>query len=177
MSHHPYREFTEAVASRIPSDRMYTDTLRCLAYGTDGGFYRLEPQVVVRCLSEKDMICCLREATARKLPVTFRAAGTSLSGQAISDSILLMASEGWEDYEVLDGGKKIRLQPGIVGAKVNRILAPYGRKFGPDPASINSAMVGGIIINNASGMNCGTHENAYQTIDSARIVFALKIGV
>ena len=105
---------------------------------------------MVRVADEKEMQLCLREAASRKLPVTFKAAGTSLSGQAISDSILLMASEGWEDYEVLDEGDKIRLQPGIVGAKVNRILAPFGRKFGPDPASINSAMVGGIIINGTS---------------------------
>jgi len=167
-----YQIYIKAISTRIPQERIFTDTLRRLAYGTDGGFYRLEPQVVVRVLDEEEMQLCLREAASRKLPVTFKAGGTSLSGQTISDSILLMASEGWEDYEVLDGGNKIRLQPGIIGAKVNRILAPYGRKFGPDPASINSAMVGGIIINNASGMNCGTHENAYKTIESVRMIFA-----
>ena len=167
-----YQDFIKAISALIPEERIFTDTLRRLAYGTDGGFYRLEPQVVVRVLGEEEMQLCLREAASRKLAVTFKAAGTSLSGQTISDSILLMASEGWEDYEVLDDGAKIRLQPGIIGAKVNRILAPYGRKFGPDPASINSAMVGGIIINNASGMNCGTHENAYKTIESVRIIFA-----
>ncbi len=172
MSENLYQEFVKALGPRIPADRIFTDELRRLAYGTDGGFYRLIPRVVVRTLNEEDMVCCLREAAARKLPVTFKAGGTSLSGQTISDSILLMASEGWEGYEVLDSGRTIRLQPGIIGAKVNRILAPYGRKFGPDPASINSAMVGGIIINNASGMNCGTHENAYKTIQSARIIFA-----
>lgn len=172
MAEDNYTKFVESIISTIPEDRIYTDTLRCLAYGTDGGFYRLQPKVVVRVLAENEMICCLRAAHKQNLPVTFKAAGTSLSGQAISDSILLLASEGWEAYEVLEDGEKIRLQPGIIGAKVNRILQPYGRKFGPDPASINSAMVGGIVINNASGMNCGIHENAYQTIDSARIIFA-----
>lgn len=167
-----YQKYIEALSVKIPKERIFTDSLRRLAYGTDGGFYRLEPQVVVRVANEKEMQLCLREAASRRLPVTFKAAGTSLSGQAISDSILLMANEGWDKYEVLEGGKKIRLQPGIVGAKVNRILAPYGYKFGPDPASINSAMVGGILINNASGMNCGTHENAYETVESARIIFA-----
>ena len=167
-----YQSYIDAISICIPQERIFTDTLRRLAYGTDGGFYRLEPQIVVRVLNEEEMQLCLREAAARKLPVTFRAAGTSLSGQAISDSILLMANEGWEDYQVLGEGEKIRLQPGIIGAKVNHILAPYGRKFGPDPASINSAMVGGIIMNNASGMNCGTHENAYKTVESARIIFA-----
>ena len=167
-----YQSYIKAISTTIPEERIFTDTLRRLAYGTDGGFYGLEPQVVVRVANEDEMQLCLREANSRKLPVTFKAAGTSLSGQTISDSILLMANEGWEDYEVLENGNKVRLQPGIVGGKVNRILAPYGRKFGPDPASINSAMVGGIIINNASGMNCGTHENAYETIESARIIFA-----
>jgi len=167
-----YQKFVDSLSSLIPEERIFTDTLRRLAYGTDGGFYRLEPQVVVRVFGEAEMQLCVRQAAALKLPVTFKAAGTSLSGQTISDSILLMAGEGWEDYEVLDNGENIRLQPGIIGGKVNRILAPYGRKFGPDPASINSAMVGGIIINNASGMNCGTHENAYRTIQAARIIFA-----
>jgi len=167
-----YQEYVQAISTLIPGERIFTDTLRRLAYGTDGGFYRLEPQVVVRVSNEEEMQLCLREASSRKLPVTFKAAGTSLSGQTISDSILLMANEGWENFEVLDEGQKIRLQPGIIGAKVNRILAPYNRKFGPDPASINSAMVGGIIINNASGMNCGTHENAYKTIESVRLIFA-----
>ncbi len=172
MNNIEYQKYISAVGSVIPQERIFTDPLRRLAYGTDGGFYRLEPQVVVRVKDEEEMRLCLKEAHKRKLPVTFKAAGTSLSGQTISDSILLMANEGWEDYEVLEDGEKIRLQPGIVGAKVNRILAPFGRKFGPDPASINSAMVGGIIINNGSGMNCGTHENAYETIESARIIFA-----
>ncbi|MEN8189043.1 MAG: FAD-binding and (Fe-S)-binding domain-containing protein [Thermodesulfobacteriota bacterium] len=167
-----YQNYIEAISGHINKQRIFTDSLRCLAYGTDGGFYRLEPKVIVRVADEEEMRLCLREAASRKLPVTFKAAGTSLSGQTITDSILLMANEGWNDYEVLESGTKIRLQPGIVGGAVNRILAPYGRKFGPDPASINAAMVGGIIINNASGMNCGTHENAYETIESARIVFA-----
>ncbi|MGL5260922.1 MAG: FAD-binding and (Fe-S)-binding domain-containing protein, partial [Bacteroides sp.] len=64
------------------------------------------------------------------------------------------------------------LQPGIIGQRVNEILKPYGRKFSPDPASVKSSMVGGIIINNASGMNCGTHANSDKVLLSARIVFA-----
>ena len=64
------------------------------------------------------------------------------------------------------------MQPGVVGGRVNAILKPYGYKFLPDPASVNSAMVGGITLNNASGMSCGTHANAERTILSAKVVFA-----
>ena len=151
-----YRKFLRIVGRFIPRERIYTDPLRRLAWGTDAGFYRLVPQIVVRSVDEQEVVRLLRTARSLHLPVTFRAAGTSLSGQTVSDSILIVAGKHWERYEVLDGGDAIRLQPGIVGAQVNRILKPYGRRFSPDPASVASAMVGGIVMNNASGMNCGT---------------------
>lgn len=156
----------------IPDHRIISDPLRTLAYGTDASFYRLIPKVVIKAEDEREVMALLQQAHHMRLPVTFRAAGTSLSGQAITDSILLMAGNGWNDYSVLDNGAKIRLQPGIIGGEANRYLAPYGMKIGPDPASINAAMIGGIAANNASGMCCGTAQNSYQTVDSMRIVFA-----
>ena len=153
-------------------DRLYTDEIRRFAWGTDAGFYRLVPQIVVRAADEGEVSRLLQIASKLKLPVTFRAAGTSLSGQSISDSILIVAGKNWEKWSVSEDARTIKLQPGIVGAKVNEYLRPYGRKFGPDPASIRSAMVGGIVMNNASGMSCGTHANSDRLLQSARVVFA-----
>ena len=167
-----YSDFLKRIKQFIASDRVYTDELRRFAWGTDAGFYRLTPQVVVRTKGEEEVSKLLRVAYELHLPVTFRAAGTSLSGQAISDSVLVVAGKHWERYSVGEGGETITLQPGIVGAEVNRILAPYGRKFGPDPASIKSAMVGGIVMNNASGMSCGVWANSDRVLLSARLVFA-----
>ena len=143
-----------------------------LAWGTDAGFYRYVPEEVLHPATEKQVQQILARAHREHKSITFRAAGTSLSGQACGPSILLVAGKKWEQYEVLDGGKRIRLQPGIVGSRVNAILKPYGRRFTPDPASLNSAMVGGIVSNNASGMVCGTHANSYRMLDSVRIVLA-----
>lgn len=167
-----YTSFLHDIARFIPGDRIYTDELRRLAWGTDAGFYRLIPQIVIRSNSEEEVSMLLKAADKYQLPVTFRAAGTSLSGQAISDSILIVAGKHWEQYEVLEGGKAIRLQPGIIGQRVNEILKPYGQKFAPDPASVKSAMVGGIVMNNASGMNCGTHANSDKVLRSVRMVLA-----
>ncbi len=167
-----YQAFARAVSTTIPENRIISDPLRTLAYGTDASFYRLIPKVVVRAETEKEVIVVLKAAHGLGLPVTFRAAGTSLSGQAVTDSILLMAGNKWTGYRILDNGAKIRLQPGIIGGHANRLLAPYGKKIGPDPASINAAMIGGIAANNASGMCCGTAQNSYQTVDSMRIIFA-----
>ena len=92
------------------------------------------------------------------------------SGQAVTDSVLVLATHGWQKWEILENGLKIRLQPGIRGEKVNRLLSGYGRKIGPDPASLESAMIGGIAANNASG--CRTAENSYKTISDIRIITA-----
>ena len=143
-----------------------------LAWGTDAGFYRLLPKEVLMPTDEVGVRSILARAKEERRPITFRAAGTSLSGQAITDSLLVVCGKKWERFEVLDGGARIRLQPGIVGERVNEILRPYGRRFTPDPASVKSAMVGGIVMNNASGMSCGTHANSYRMLDSVRIVLA-----
>ena len=163
--------FLEAVKAILPKDRIYTDELRTLAWGTDASEYKLTPKVVLRAANEKEVSQVLELASRLGLPVTFRAAGTSLSGQAVSDSILLVAGKNWEKWEYHED-TTVTLQPGIVGAKVNQHLAPFGRHFGPDPASIGSCMVGGIVANNASGMSCGTHANSDKMLLSARMVLA-----
>jgi D-lactate dehydrogenase len=167
-----YKSFLNEISKFIPSERIYTDELRSLAWGTDAGFYRLIPQIVIRSSNEEEVAHLLTIANQYVVPVTFRAAGTSLSGQAISDSVLIVAGKHWEKYSIAPDGNSIRLQPGIIGERINELLKPYGRKFSPDPASVKHAMAGGIIINNASGMNCGTHANSDRMLLSARIVFA-----
>ncbi len=164
------KRFLNEIKGILPADRVYTDELRTLAWGTDASFYRLTPQVVIRAKDEDEVATIVRTASKYGLPFTFRAAGTSLSGQSVSDSILIVAGKNWEDYSVAADAESITLQPGIVGARVNQILKPLGRVFPPDPASIGSAMVGGIVANNASGMNCGTHANSDRMLISARLV-------
>lgn len=167
-----YSRFLEEVGKFVPKNALYTDEIRRFAWGTDAGFYRLVPKIVVRSSNEKEVSKILEAASKFDVPVTFRAAGTSLSGQAVSDSVLIVAGKNWERYMVSEDASEITLEPGIVGARVNAILKPYGRKFGPDPASIGSCMVGGIVMNNASGMSCGTHANSDKELESVRMVFA-----
>ena len=167
---------TTAIADRflsfLPADRVITDELRRLAYGTDASFYRLIPEVVVFVNTEDDARQVMSTCRETKRPLTIRAAGTSLSGQAVTDGVLMVLSDGWRNAEVLENGLKIRLGPAVVGADANRLLSPFGRKIGPDPASINACKIGGIAANNASGMCCGTHQNSYQTLAGLRLMLA-----
>ena len=165
-----YDAFLAEIRKFVATDRIYTDELRTLGWGTDASFYRQIPKVVVRSEGEEQLAKIVRACNQFKLPFTFRAAGTSLSGQSVSDSVLIVAGKYWEHFELGPNQDTIRLQPGIIGSRVNEILKPYGRVFPPDPASIGSAMVGGIVCNNASGMNCGVHANSDRMMVSARII-------
>ena len=156
----------------IPPDRRFTDALSTLAFGTDASFYRLIPKLVIRVESEDEVVELLHLARRDQVSVTFRAAGTSLSGQAISDSVLIVLGDNWNGKEIRGQGTQIRLQPGVIGAQANAWLAPFGRKIGPDPASINACKIGGIVANNASGMCCGTAQNTYHTLAGLRVVLA-----
>lgn len=167
------KRFIHDMQQRLGRGDVLTSDLSLIAFGADAGCYQKRPQIVVRPGSEADASYILKRCYEEGRTVTFRAAGTSLSGQSVSDSVLMVASgDKWRKTEIPDGGKTVRTQPGITGARLNQLLKPHGVQFGPDPASINSAMIGGIIANNASGMSCGTHANSFATIQSARIVFS-----
>jgi len=165
-----FQQLYDRLVPFIDRDRIYHDPLHALAFGTDASFYRLIPKMVIKAKNEVEVSLILAESSSLKIPVTFRAAGTSLSGQAVTDSLLVVAGNHWKRAVVEDNGNSIRLQPGLTGSEANALLAKYGRKIGPDPASIQAAMIGGIAANNASGMCCGVAENSYKTLLSMRIL-------
>ena len=167
-----YVQLERALMEVMPQHRLVRDPLRTLAYGTDASFYRLIPKLVAIVESEAEVQALLAECRRLDIPVTFRAAGTSLSGQAVTDSVLCVLGDGWDSIEVGPGADSVCLGAGVIGSDANRRLAAFGRKIGPDPASINACKVGGIAANNASGMCCGTAQNSYQTMQSMRLIFA-----
>ncbi len=165
-------KFLSKVRASLSSHQIIEDITRRRAFGTDASFYQLVPELVLKIESEEQIKCVLSLAHQYHVPVTFRAAGTSLSGQAITNSVLILLSSDWTKYSIQDNGNVITLQPGIIGADANRYLQPYQRKIGPDPASINTCKIGGIAANNASGMCCGVSKNSYYSVANMTIVLA-----
>lgn len=166
------QDFLQQLYEILPVSRVYTDPLYTLTKGTDAGFYRLIPEVVLRVETEAEMIKVLKLCSARNIPVTFKSGGTSLSGQTITNSVLIDTGEGFSNYKISSKGEFASFQSGITGGLANARLAPYGRKLGPSPASISSARIGGIVSNNASGSSYGIRYNSYNTVESMRIVLA-----
>ncbi|TLD79818.1 FAD-binding protein [Helicobacter sp. MIT 05-5293] len=187
-----YQGFVSVAKSALKG-RIYTDYLRRFAYGTDASCYRYVPQVVVRAKNEKEICQLFKWSLRFNVPLSFRAAGTSLSGQACSEGVLVLANSYWQDMKFVfnpsdseskhkkassrnsmsadsESPQSIWLSCGVIGSDANAALKPFGKKIGPDPATINNAMIGGIFSNNSSGMCCGVKQNSYNTIKSVRVI-------
>lgn len=163
-------ELQARLSQIIPASRIHTRLIDRIAYANDASYFRLVPQAVVQPNSIGEIQALFKFTQQNKIPMTFRAAGTSLSGQAVTDGILVDISKHWGKYSIEDSAKHIRFQPGLVGGFLNNALKPHRRRIGPDPASIDACMMGGILANNSSGMCCGVTENAYRTIHSMTFV-------
>jgi D-lactate dehydrogenase len=160
----------EKLSSILPDQRIRARLIDRIAYANDASYFRLVPQAVVQPNSISEIRALYRFSQGQRIPMTFRAAGTNLTGQAVTDGILVDISKHWERYSVEAGGALLRAQPGIVGGFLNNALKPYGRRIGPDPASIDACMLGGILANNSGGMCCGVTENSYKTLHSMTFI-------
>ena len=154
----------------LPSARVLDRYIDRVAYASDASLYHLIPKVVVQPETIAHVQALCQFSSRSGIPLTFRAAGTSLSGQAVTDGILVDLAKRWNKIAVEDNAKSVRLQPGVIGQTANMVLARHHAKIGPDPASINACMIGGILANNASGMCCGVSQNAYHTLRSMTFV-------
>ena len=122
-----YETLRREAAAFIPGARLITDPLRLLTWGSDASFYRLIPRIAVVVQDEGEVVRLLEACTRNATPVTFRAAGTSLSGQAITDSVMMLLGDHWRDCSVAADAETITLRPGVIGADANRRLAHLGR--------------------------------------------------
>ncbi|MET3927346.1 FAD-binding and (Fe-S)-binding domain-containing protein [Devosia sp. 2618] len=163
----------ERVAARLKGQvrgRIHTDPLMTYAWSGDASSYRLIPAVVVFINSEDEVRAVMTAARAEGLPITFRAAGTSLSGQAVTDGVLAVLGDGWRKLNIHPGAEQITLGPAIIVAHANKALKPFNKKIGPDPASQATCKIGGVVNNNSSGMCCGVAYNTYYTMARLRVV-------
>lgn len=154
----------------IPENRIRDRYIDLVSFAADAGCYYLLPKVIVQPINEEEIISLFHFSHQHKIPLVFRTGGTSLSGQSITDGILVDLSQYWNRVIIEEKGNYVRVQPGITGAMVNAFLRKHQRKIGPDPASINAAMMGGILSNNSSGMCCGVKLNSYHTTKYIRFI-------
>lgn len=160
----------DALSELLGRDIVKGSLAERLQWAGDASIYHLIPRVVVFPRNAEEVQVVLGVSQGLRVPVCFRAGGTSLSGQAVSRGILIVVSRYLRRIHVHDDGHYVTCGPGAVGAWVNAALRPHQKRIGPDPASIQAAEMGGIVANNASGMCCGVHENSYRTVVGMDII-------
>ncbi|MER7515366.1 FAD-binding and (Fe-S)-binding domain-containing protein [Streptomyces sp. NPDC126499] len=168
------KHLREELVALLGPDRVLGTISDLVKYASDASPYRFVPQVVVVAADVDDVSAVLSYARGKGREVVFRAAGTSLNGQAQGEDILVDVRRHWAGVEVLDGGARARIRPGTTVVRANAALAPYGRVLGPDPASAIACTIGGVVANNASGMTAGTTRDSYRTVSS--LTFVLPSG-
>jgi len=166
------RDLSNLLKNKLGASRVYTRHIDLLSKGTDASFYRLIPQLAVRVESEQEAVFVIKACYLAGIPITFKAGGTSLSGQTITNSVLMEIGDLFSKSSISEDGKLATFECGLTGGLANRRLAGFGRKLGPSPASINSARISGIVANNASGSSYGIKYNSYNTIRGMRLVMA-----
>ena len=158
----------------LGEDRVLARATDLIRYASDASPYRKLPKAVIMARDAEDVAKVLKFGRQENIPVTFRAGGTSLSGQGQTEGILVDVRKNFNGIEVLEDGKKARVKPGTILGHANKVLEPYGRKLGPDPASTDIATIGGVVANNSGGMRCGVTYDSYSTVTG--MTFVLPSG-
>ena len=158
--------------SHFPKESIESSELYKSIYARDGSYFQYQPKAVVRVRSAEDIPALFEVAIKNRTSVTFRAAGTSLSGQTVGEGLIAEIRKDFKDIRVLGSGEMVWIEPGLTVNQVNRYLSGFGVKIGPDPASKSAAMIGGVLSNNSSGMQAGVEQNAYHTLESIEFILA-----
>ncbi len=164
---------TAALAQVVPAHRLHLDPVRVRVFSLDASIYQPRARAVIDLENESELLAVLAALREHGGGVTFRGAGTSLNGQANGEDIVgRIRGPLWRSHKVFENGGSIRLGCGLTGGEADALLAPFGRRIGPDPASAAAATIGGMVANNAAGMCCTVDQNTFATMRHMRLILA-----
>lgn len=136
------------------------DPITLTMYSTDASVYRERPVAVIWPKNAEDIKKVLAFASLEKIPVTIRAAGTSLAGQVVTNGLVVDISRYMNKIlEVNVEEKWVSVEPGVVLDELNMKLREQGLFFGPETSTANRCNIGGMVGNNA----CGLHSVIYHS--------------
>ena len=159
--------------AQILKGKLHTDQAMRVLYATDASAYRELPLAVVIPNDESDLISLVKFSREHHIPLIPRTAGTSLAGQVVGSGIVTDMSCNFNNVlEVNTQDHWVRVQPGIVRDDLNKYLATYGLMFGPETATANRAMIGGMIGNNSCGANSIVYGSTREHLLEARVVLS-----
>lgn len=149
------------------------DRLTRLLYSTDASIYQMIPVGVAVPRTADEVSAAVEIAGRHDVPVLPRGGGSSLAGQAVGNALILDLSRYMNEVIEIDPeARRVRAQPGITRAALNRALRPHGLMYGPDPASGDRATVGGMLANNSTGTHSILYGMTDQHVVSTQVVLS-----
>lgn len=150
-----------------------TDKLHRILYATDASVYRDVPRAVVFPAGEEDILACVRFAIRHQIPITPRAGGTSLAGQAVGSGLIIDVSRYLTNIIDINPEEGYAIvEPGVIRDQLNDALAPLGYWFGPNTSTANRCTLGGMFGNNSCGSTSITVGSTREHTLSARVVLS-----
>ena len=149
-----------------------TDQASRALWSTDASIYLRRPVGVALVRSEEDIRRVLAAAREVGISVTPRGTGTSLAGQTTAPGLALDTSLMQEVLEVDPDEQRCSVEPGVIQAELNELVAPYGLVFGADTSTSNVATLGGMVGVNSAGMRSIYYGTTADQILSLRCVLA-----
>ncbi len=149
------------------------DNLTRQLYATDASIYQIEPIGAAFPRSAEQAAAVIHAAADAGVPIIPRGAGTSLSGGAIGEGLIVDFSRYNRQIPDLNIEKQsVRVGAGVVLDQLNDFLRPHGFCFGPDVATSARATLGGMIANNSSGAHVPVYGTTADHVISLEIVMA-----
>ncbi|MEX2463504.1 MAG: FAD-linked oxidase C-terminal domain-containing protein, partial [Balneolaceae bacterium] len=131
---------------------IYTDELTRRLYATDASIYEELPAGVSFPKNIHDIQALVIRSIQEGFPITARSAGTSLAGQTTGEGVIMDVSRYMTAIRHIDPQNRMaELEPGVIRDTLNRAATKHNLQFGPDTATTNRCMIGGMIGNNSCG--------------------------
>ncbi len=164
-------DFAAALRPQLQGD-VRTDHFNRVLYSTDASNYQSMPLGVVLAESPDDVIATMTLAAEYGLPVLPRGSGTSLAGQAVNEAVIIDMSHLNRILEFNAPERRVTVQAGTILGRLNSAMRQRGLKFGPDPATDDRAVLGGIMGNNSTGSHSLLYGMAADHVISMDVVLA-----
>jgi FAD/FMN-containing dehydrogenase/Fe-S oxidoreductase len=149
------------------------DTYSRILYSTDASIYQIVPLGVVLPRHRAAAVEAVRFAVRHHLPVLARGGGTSLSGQAVGEAIILDFSKYMRRILEFNPEERwVRVEPGVIQDELNAFLKPHGFGLGPDTSSSSRVTLGGMIGNNSAGSHSILYGKTIDHVLELRVVLA-----
>lgn len=128
------------------------DELSCSIYSFDASIFEVKPAGVALPRSQEELTQLVKFADQLAIPLIPRGAATGITGGCLGTGLVVDTSKYLNQILEFDSEKRIvKCEPGVVQDDLNRYLAPYNLRLGPDTSTGPQATIGGMVANHAAG--------------------------